>query len=618
MRNKYLNRIFISFIILFLPNSTLAQGLIVESAFNPNKLIEDSVFADTQTFGGSDGVQKFLESKNSILANTSLEFIQKLREPSITMLKEALGDPRPNLGRLRTAAELIWDSSQSAGINPQVILVKLQKEQGLITNHTSSSPDRLQRALDFSLGFGCPDSTGCRESLYPGFYFQLFGNLDSGGNRYVGAAKSLMKSFNTEGGRGPSVNGKIAKVGDVITLDNTLGGYIGILPVQSIQLTNKATAALYRYTPHVFNGNYNFWKFFNEWFRYPNGTLIKLAADPNLYIIQNGYRLMVPNFVATARKLDSAKAITVSPTEIESYPQNKLLGPEDNTVVKVEGDNRLYVFLNNIKRPVSEFVLTQRALSPKTPLILTSAESALFETGTTLLPSDGSIIRGEKEPGIYLVENNNLKLFSAYTFKQRKVEKQVQIVPDSEIASYPKFGFVPPLDGTLVKGTNNNTVYYIEGGLKKPVSAVIFKNQGFKNSQVVALSDEEVSGLTIGAYTPPKERSVFKDTKGTVYLFKDGQKHIVSSFVGKQRKITPDFTVTAEESYEWSEGTPIPPSNGTILKGDKSPAVFLVEKAQLRPLTFEAFKRRKISSKQIKVLSQAEVDAFAKGETLTK
>ena len=25
---------------------------------------------------------------------------------------------------------------------------------------------------------------------------------------------------------------------------------------------NNATAALYRYTPHVFNGNYNFWKFF--------------------------------------------------------------------------------------------------------------------------------------------------------------------------------------------------------------------------------------------------------------------------------------------------------------------------------------------------------------------
>ncbi len=619
MHNKIKIRKILAALLLFLvPASVSAQGLAVDPAFNPNKIIDDSVFTDTQTFGDASGIQKFLESKNSILANTSPDFLQKLKEPTIVILKQALDDPRPNLGRLRTAAELIWDASQASGLNPQVIIVKLQKEQGLITNRQNDAPERLQRALDFSLGFGCPDSTGCKDSLFPGFYFQLFGNLDTGGNRYVGAAKSLMRSFNTEGGRGPSVNGTIARVGDVITLDNTLGGYEGILGQQSIQLANKATAALYRYTPHVFNGNYNFWRYFNEWFRYPNGTLIKLGGDVNTYIIQNGYRMLLPNFVAQARKLDINKTITVSSNEISSYPQGKILGPDDNTVVKVDGDPQTYVFINNVKRPASSFVLTQRGLTDSNALSMSASESQLFEQGQVLTPKDGSVIRGEKKPEIYLVENGNLKLFSSYTFTQRKISKAVQIIPDSEINSYPKFGFVAPLDGTIVKSSKANTVYFIEGGLKKPISAVVFKNRGFKNSQVVTLSEEEVSGLPIGAYTTPKERSVFKAGNGTLYLFKDGQKHYVSSFVSKQRKITADFQVPEAEAQEWSDGVPIPPADNTIVKGDKSQAVYIVQKSQLRPLTAATFKKRKISAKNIKVLPQEEVDNYAKGDTLAK
>lgn len=588
------------------------------AAFDPNKLIEDSVFTDVQTFGSADGIQRFLESKNSILANTSPEFLQKLREPNIVSLKQTLEDPQPELGRLRTAAELIWDASKHSGLNPQVILVKLQKEQGLITNRQNDSESRLQRALDFSLGFGCPDSTGCRDSLYPGFYFQLFGNVDSGGNRYAGAARSLMRSFNTQGGRGPMINGRISRVGETITIDNTLGGYQGVLPLQSVVLSNRATAALYRYTPHVFNGNYNFWKFFNEWFRYPNGTLVRLANDQTTYIIQNGYRLKVLNFVAQARNLDLSKTITVSPNEITSYPENQILGPEDNTIVNVSGDSQTYVFLNNIKRPVSAFVLAQRGLNIGKALNMAPDESAIFQTGQVLLPTDGTIIKGSKSTEVYLVENGVLRLFSNFTYTQRKVQRQVKAIPDSEIASYPKSGYVPPLDGTLIKSSKSPAVFLVEGGFKKPISEPVFKNRGFKLSKVVALTEDEVAGITIGAFTTPKERSVFKDTEGNVYLFKDGQKRLVSKFVGKQRKITPDFTVSAKEAFEWSDGSPVPPANNTVIKGDKSQAVFLVQNSQLRPLTPEAFKRRKITSKQIRVLSQDEVDAFAKGDPLTR
>src|SRR3989338_4711618 len=206
--------------IILHPLAVLAQEVAPE--FNANVLIPDAVFTDTSTFGGAEGIQKFLDSKGSVLANTTPDFLVKLSEPNDATLKQALEDPEPNLGRLRTAAELIWDAGQSSGLNPQVILVTLNKEQGLITSPLDAG--RVQRALNHAMGFDCPDSTGCG-TLFPGFYYQLFGNVDTDGNLYLGATKSLMKSFTTPGGRGPGINGVVSKVCDSILLDNTLGGY---------------------------------------------------------------------------------------------------------------------------------------------------------------------------------------------------------------------------------------------------------------------------------------------------------------------------------------------------------------------------------------------------------
>lgn len=596
-----------------------ALALSVDQGFDPNKLIDDKVFSDIQTFGGASGIQKFLESKNSVLANTSPEFLARLKEPTIPMLKKALDDPQPNLNRLRTAAELIWDASQSSGLNPQVILVTLNKEQGLIDGITASS-DRLQRALDFALGFACPDSTGCSQNtLFPGFYYQLFGNLDSSGNRYLGTAKSLMKSFTTPGGRGPVGNGKVYKVGDIVPLTNTLGAYDGIPEQQTVMLTNNATAALYRFTPHVYNGNYNFWKFFNSWFKYANGTVMHVGNDVATYIIQNGSRLLLPQFVAQARSVDMSKAITVSPTELANYPQAGVYGPADNTIVTVAGDTQKYVFIDNVKHPVSDFVIQQRKLNPANSLAITAPEAQLFTQGDVLTPSDGTVVRGQSKPEVYIVDAGKLKMYSAFTFKQHNVAKKVQLVSDGEIATYPKQGFVAPLDGTLVKATNNAAVYEVAQGSLHPMSAELFKNRKASIKNIAVLSPEEMGSFSVDGYALPKDKTFFKVAgSNALYYFRDGTKRAISSFVAKQQRITADYTFSQAESDSWSDGIPVPPRDNTIVKGDSDGTVYLVVKGQLRPLTFAAYQARKITPKKISVLPQAEVNAYAKGEVIVK
>ncbi|HEV7449159.1 MAG TPA: hypothetical protein VGP13_01320, partial [Candidatus Paceibacterota bacterium] len=417
--------------------------------------------------------------------------------------------------------------------------------------------------------------------------------------------------------RGPSVNGSVSQVGQTIMLDNSLGGYNGVAPQQTVMLSNLATAALYRYTPHVFNGNYNFWRYFNAWFKYPNGTLLKLASDSQVYIIQNGSKQPVPPFVAQARGLNLAIALTVSQNEFDSYPKDKVYSPADNTIITVNG--QLFVFITNIKHPASAFVISQRKLNPANAISVTDADAALFDNGPTLTPSDGTILRGQTDLTVYLITNGSLQQFSPFTFSQRNAAKSVQIIPDSEVASYPKAGFVPPLAGTLIKAASNGTVFLVDAGFKRSLSGELFRNRGFSFKNVVILSDAEVAALPDGGMAMPKDNTYFKlNPSGGLYVYKEGTKHKVSAFVAKQKHISADFTFNDTDAAKWTDGLPIVPKDNTVVKGDGSATVYLVVSGQLRPLTAAAFAKRKIKVKSIVILPQTEVDSYGQGDVLAQ
>lgn len=612
-------RIFAVIITLAVFGVSAAQAL---ADFDPNKIIDDKVFSDTQTFGGASGIQQFLDSKHSVLANTSPDFLQQLREPTDTALKTALQDPEPNLGRLRSAAELIWDASVKTGINPQVILVTLQKEQSLITK-TFTSPTDLQRALNISMGFGCPDSGGC-DPIFVGFYYQLFGNLDAAGDRYVGAPGSLMRSFTTTNGRGPGVDAqnqtfgtplvRTSRVGDTITLTNTLGGPQNPQQYQAVTLSNLATAALYRYTPHVYNGNYNFWRFFNEWFRYPNGTLIRTSSDSQVYIINNGLKSPIPNFVIAARGLNPATTIVVSPTEFDSYNTGPMLGPVDNTIVRVATDpnNQLFVFENNQKHPVSNFVLSQRGLNAANALVVSQQEADIFPTSTLLAPKDGTLIKADDSGAVYVIMNGQKRAMSAFVFAQYKYSfKNVVTLPASEVAQYPDGGFLLPKNGTLVKASGDPTVYVLQDQILHPISGTVFSLYKYSFKNIVLLNAGELATAVKDGFVAPPDGTYFRaqDT-GAYYYYKNGSKHSISPFVLKQRNVTTvAVKLGADESNALMLGTPLAPKDGTLIKGDGSGAIYVISKGQKKILDYNTWVRT-YGKRAPNVLPQAEVDSY--------
>lgn len=204
-----------------------------------NQLIPDGDFIAKDSMSVSD-VQSFLAGKGSYLASAS---------PSV------LGDGNEG----RTAAKIIWDAAHgyreasgtlngivintSTGtISPKAILVTLQKEQSLVTN---ASP--TQRALDCAMGY--EGGNGCQ------WMFDNRPQWKGFTNQVEWASWQLRYNYERSSGHGFSDY----QVGQTRSFADSTGVY-------SVTFTNRATASLYRYTPYVFNGNYNFWRHIVDWF----------------------------------------------------------------------------------------------------------------------------------------------------------------------------------------------------------------------------------------------------------------------------------------------------------------------------------------------------------------
>lgn len=160
----------------------------------------------------------------------------------------------------KSAAKIIDDVSKACGINPGVLIVLLQKEQGLVADEWPW-PSQYQAAT----GYGCPDTAAC-DSQYYGFFNQVY-NAARQFRRY----EKQSGSFNYTVGSTSYVQ---------YNPDAACGG-------TNIYIQTQATAGLYNYTPYQPNpatlaapagqtvncgayGNLNFWRYYTDWF---GGTL---------------------------------------------------------------------------------------------------------------------------------------------------------------------------------------------------------------------------------------------------------------------------------------------------------------------------------------------------------
>jgi hypothetical protein len=233
--------------------------------FEPGNIISDAVMYDSASMNAA-AVQTFLNARGSSCAPASGNTcVKDYRENTPSRAADALCTRGYTGGSNETAATIIAKVSVACGINPQVLIVTLQKEQGLITATAGKSARTYARAL----GFGCPDNVGgwC-DPQYAGFANQVYS-----------AAKQLKRYASNP-------NGYSYRAGRTNTI---LWHPTASCGSTQVYIQNQATASLYNYTPYVPNaaalaagygsgdgcssyGNRNFHLYFQSWFGSATGN----------------------------------------------------------------------------------------------------------------------------------------------------------------------------------------------------------------------------------------------------------------------------------------------------------------------------------------------------------
>lgn len=291
------------------------------TGFNPGRIIDDGVMVDSGTMSPGN-VQFFLNTKGINCNDSSVPCLKNFAEGG------------------KSAAQIIYDAAQEFQINPQVLIVVLQKETGLVTTTT---PQNWQYRT--AAGYGCPDSTpGVCDSQYYGFTNQV-----RWAAKMYHAIMIASPTWYT-----PYVVGN---------------NYIQWSPNAScggtnVYIQNRATQALYNYTPYQPNqaalnagygtgdncsayGNRNFFLYFRDWFGSPQlSPVVRTPSSPTYYLLTNNKKYAIANGdILYAYGLQSAPVSVVSDAYLATIADGGMLNtiytiPGDNTVLFADGGKR--------------------------------------------------------------------------------------------------------------------------------------------------------------------------------------------------------------------------------------------------------------------------------------
>ncbi|MFM5904821.1 MAG: LysM peptidoglycan-binding domain-containing protein [Micrococcales bacterium] len=380
------------------------------SRFDPGLIISDSVFYD---FGSMtvEQIQRFLDSKVSNCKLSPTASFTCLRHLKVNIQAMPAVDGRCEAieaAESVSAAQMIYTVARACNINPRVLLVTLQKEQGLVTSTNPVWPDS-SKPLDYryriAMGYSCTDSGPCTTF---GFFFQVYkaasqfrwyGN-PQGSFTYLRVGKDIKIAYQV-----PSVSGCGAR---------------------TFQLKSQATAALYYYTPYTPNqaaldnlygtgdkcsayGNRNFWRYYWDWFGSPiGGGFLLRSASSDVYLIVDDpatntyekHRISDPDLVAAFAPLGPVG--TISQEYLDSFPT----GSDMNRLVKSATGNYFFVeggrkYLFSSCNQVAEVGLD----CAKATQLTANQLSAMPSSGsmTVLIPETA----GNKTGPQYLIQNGS-------------------------------------------------------------------------------------------------------------------------------------------------------------------------------------------------------------------
>lgn len=142
---------------------------------------------------------------------------------------------------------------------------------------------------------------------------------------------------------------------------------------------------------------------------------------------------------------------------------------------------------------------------------------------------DGDLVKVDGRDLYYYINGGKKQMVSTFVKNQRFATTSYKTVAFADLQSFPEGSYAEPLDGTLVKTPNDGTVYYMESGLRRPLTYQVFLMRGFSFATLATLPSVEVNSWIVGSFlTPPDGTIVRSKSNPTVYWVVNGSLRPVS------------------------------------------------------------------------------------------
>lgn len=431
-----------------------AEILPANDYFQPNFLISDAELQNAESMTKED-IDAFLHEKNGAIKDMTLPDMD---------------------GVLRPVTDIIHRAAKTYRINPKYLLVKLQKEQSLVTD-----PMPTEKQLDWATGYGVCDDCRLDDPLLQ--KFKTFGIQ-------VDNAAHIMRWYydhvNTEAW--------IKRPFSEYRIDG-----ISVVPA------NPATAFLYTYTPHI-HGNQIFWSLWQEWFhtQYPNGTLLKSRHTPTVYAIQQGKKHPIKNMAVLATRYDPRNIMTVSDSEIQGYETGKSLDFPNYSILKT--DDGYYLVDGDILRPfANEAVVRGIGYNPDEILSVQPGDIADIPLGSPIQDANpisirGRIIRLKETKELYFLKDGmRHPVYDESIVKINFPGMPIETGRFADIQTSEKGSPLLFKDGTVIGSRVFGSIFVIENGMRRRfVSDEVFHDLGYKKDRIIWLDTLIVDMYPLG------------------------------------------------------------------------------------------------------------------------
>jgi len=523
------------------------------SAFKPGLIISDTVFFDYGTMSAAK-IQAFLESKVPVCTDNDggPKCLRNYTEPVIgsVAIRSNLHDyglrlceTVPASTTPLPASTIIYQVAVACKINPQVLLVTLQKEQGLI-----SAADPTRYMYKAAMGYGCPDSApqvcGQDSNSTSRLFWQLY--RAAWQMKYYGHPAGTIKYY------------KPGAVHNILYNPKTSCGKKGVY------IESQATANLYYYTPYQPNaaalnnlggtgdscsayGNRNFWRYFWSWFGDPTKgvNLVKSSATPDgpsyLVNLEANVRYRIPSDAVLADYKTLGDVGTHSNTFVNSFTDGGDLG----SIVADKAGNR-YLISSGSKFKIADAAqATALGLNWNVAPVLTDPQVATFPNLV--------FAKSPSTDKVYLLQGGTkAPVESAELLKALSVMGTTGIVKDSILA-----GFTMGTAVNELVQDSSGIRYDIQDGQKILIpSESLASSLGRQWNTATVIATASLAKITTAAFlTGPTANSKYFLSGGTKHLSNPTMATAMAKF-GSTAKVSADYL------SKFTTGTPL----GSLLK----------------------------------------------------